>query len=321
MPIVWHLSAPLYGEADAGRLWNRTFHKQMVAQKFTQSDADPCYYFKVYSDGSRVDICMYVDDGWVETDSTTFVDADMEKLAERFNMEFDPNPTRFLGMNTFLCDNDVLKISAKHYVTEMADKYLPEWRSSAPRTVPADKRLREAYEKALLREHEVDKALVTSFGGKVGAMIYASPCARVDVAQSVALLARALTFPTPALDKIADEVMTYMAQTADLEMTIDGDAPDADTLIAESDSDWSIGHSTTGFVLVLAGIAVVYSSKRQPCIALSSTEAEIIAASSCACEIIFVRALLAEMGLYQESPTTLRVDNSGAVELSRDRKS
>jgi hypothetical protein len=187
--------------------------------------------------------------------------------------------------------------------------------------VPADKRLRDQYEKALLREHEVDKALVASYGGKVGAMIYASPCARVDVAQSVALLARALTFPTSELDAIADEVMTYMAQTAELEMTIDGDAPDAATLIAESDSDWSVGHSTTGFVLVLAGIAIVYSSKRQPCIALSSTEAEIIAASSCACEVIFVRALLAEMGLYQESPTTLRVDNSGAVELSRDRKS
>ena len=115
--------------------------------------------------------------------------------------------------------------------------------------------------------------------------------------------------------------MTYMAQTADLEMTIDGDAPDADTLVAESDSDWSIGHSTTGFVLILAGIAIVYSSKRQPCIALSSTEAEIIAASACACEVIFVRTLLSEMGLHQEAPTTLRVDNSGAVELSRDRKS
>ena len=36
VPIVWRLSAPLYGEADAGRLWNRTFHKQMIVQKFTQ---------------------------------------------------------------------------------------------------------------------------------------------------------------------------------------------------------------------------------------------------------------------------------------------
>ena len=321
VPIVWRLSAPLYGEADAGRLWNRTFHKQMIVQKFTQSDADPCYYYKVYSDGSRVDICMYVDDGWVETDSSTFVDADMEILAEKFNMEFDDNPKKFLGMNTNCRDDGRLEISAKSYIEGTADKYLPDWRSRKVLAVPADKKLRDAYEVALLRENVPDPALVAGYSGKVGAMIYASPCARVDIAQSVALLARALTFPTPELDALADNVMLYMAQTAELAMIIDGDAENAGTLVAESDSDWSVGHSTTGFCLLLAGVAIVYSSKRQPCIALSSTEAEIIAASACACEVAFVRALLSEMGLHQDAPTVLRVDNSGAVELARDRKS
>ena len=38
-------------------------------------------------------------------------------------------------------------------------------------------------------------------------------------------------------------------------------------------------------------------------------------------EIAHFRVLLAEMGLIQEKPTVLYVDNSGAVELSRDRKS
>ena len=52
-----------------------------------------------------------------------------------------------------------------------------------------------------------------------------------------------------------------------------------------------------------------------------STEAEIIAASAASVEIVYVRTLLRELGLEQQRPTTLRVDNSGAVELSRDRKS
>ena len=104
-------------------------------------------------------------------------------------------------------------------------------------------------------------------------------------------------------------------------MTIDGNLEDAGVLEAESDSDWAVGHSTTGFLLFLCGCAVVYSSKRQPCIALSSTEAEIIAASAASVEIVYVRTLLRELGLEQQRPTTLRVDNSGAVELSRDRKS
>ena len=78
---------------------------------------------------------------------------------------------------------------------------------------------------------------------------------------------------------------------------------------------------TTGFCLSLANCTIVYSSKRQPCIALSSTEAEIIAASACGCEIVYVRQLLEEVGLPQELPTILEVDNSGAIELARDRKS
>ena len=112
-----------------------------------------------------------------------------------------------------------------------------------------------------------------------------------------------------------------MAHTADLSVTVDPRVDSEENLYAESDSDWSVGHSTTGFVLMLAGCPIVYSSKRQPCIALSSTEAEIIAASTTASEVCYVRTLLAEMGLEQDEPTTLYVDNSGAVELSRDRKS
>ena len=81
------------------------------------------------------------------------------------------------------------------------------------------------------------------------------------------------------------------------------------------------GHSTTGWCISLAGAAFAWASKRQACIAMSSTEAEIIAASACAVEVVHFRRLLSEMGLPQEEPTVLHVDNTGAVELSRDRKS
>ena len=64
-PIVWRLKVPLYGEADAGRIWNRTAVHQLVdVQKFQQSEFDPCYFFKEV-DGERVDVVLYVDDGYV----------------------------------------------------------------------------------------------------------------------------------------------------------------------------------------------------------------------------------------------------------------
>ena len=46
-----------------------------------------------------------------------------------------------------------------------------------------------------------------------------------------------------------------------------------------------------------------------------------MAASQCACEIIFMRGLYGEMGNDISKPTILYVDNSGAVQLARDRRS
>ena len=321
IPIVWRLTAPLYGEADAGRLWNLTFHRQMMDQSFTQSDADPCYYYKVYPDGSRLDIVCYVDDLWCEDDAGAYADADYKLMSDRFKMEFNENPTHFLGMNVSLHADDSITITCEAYAEGMADKYLPGWKSMPSPDSPADALLRQAYERAQLREVAPTPAFLKSYGGKVGALIYAAPCARPEVAQAINLCARALTFPTEEMDRMADRIMLYLAHHSKLGITYDPSVANAGQLVAYSDSDWAVGHSTTGFILMLCGAAIVYSSKRQGCVAMSSTEAEIIAASTCSLEVIFVRTLLAEMGLPQDQPTPLAVDNSGAVELSKDRKS
>jgi hypothetical protein len=323
---VWRLTRPLYGEADAGRLWNKTLHKQLVkVQNFLQSDHDPCYYYKIYPDGTRLDIVVYVDDGWSEDDAGPNADRDLAILAKKFAGELGPmeykEPSFFLGQNCKVNQNVSTTFTNQAYILKMADTYLPGWRERPIQTVPSTKKLREHYEAAREREYDGSRELMKGFGGLVGSLIYTLPCVRVDAAQSIGLLARALTFPTDDLLEDARDVLTYLAQTAELGVTYSNAGPDAAVLTAHSDSDWSTGHSTTGWVIRLAGGSIAYASKRQPCIAMSTTEAEIIAASTCACEIMYFRSLLEEMGLPQERPTTLFVDNKGAVELSRDRKS
>ena len=62
VPIVWRMLVPLYGQEDAGLIWYRTFVEQLVAeQKFKQSEADPCFFYKVYGDGTRFDMVLYID--------------------------------------------------------------------------------------------------------------------------------------------------------------------------------------------------------------------------------------------------------------------
>ena len=76
--------------------------------------------------------------------------------------------------------------------------------------------------------------------------MYTSPCVRVDACYTISRLSRALTFPTPELEELADKCIVYLAQTATDGVTFDGHAPNAETIVCESDSDWSVAHSTTG---------------------------------------------------------------------------
>eukprot|EP00965_Chrysotila_dentata_P224599 6194274-Pleurochrysis_carterae.AAC.1 len=69
------------------------------------------------------------------------------------------------------------------------------------------------------------------------------------------------------------------------------------------------------------GAAVSYGSKRPHCISLSSTEAEIVAAFHTAAEVICLRGLFAEMGRGEARATQMYVDNAGAVELLKERRS
>ena len=336
VPIVWKLTGPLYGGADSGRMWNKTLHRvmagdggeQKVSLGFNQSEFDPCLYSKCYPDGTRMDIAIYVDDGWVEHDAGPQAEADLKLLAERFKgrelMTFK-EPKHFLGMNVAVdLDNSSIELSSQAYVEGMADKYVPDWRSWAPIDMPAPANLRDLYETARDNKSsasEYPDDLLKDYGGKVGSLIYTMPCVRVDAAQPIALCARAITFPTAELLEVADRIIVYLAQTSHVHVRYSGHAPSADVLTAESDSDWAVGHSTTGWAILLAGAVIGFCSKRQPSIALSSTEAEIIAASTCATEVAYFRGLLRELGVEQLEPTVIGVDNSGAVELSRDRKS
>ena len=210
----------------------------------------------------------------------------------------------------------------KAYVTQLATKYLPKPLEEYPfYHVPATKDLFASYERALKRDDTLSPERQKEYASKVGAMIFAAPAARFDCAYSIGICARCLTFPTAEMDQSADRIIAFMAQHAVSGLHYDGTAPGADTFSVYSDSDWAVGHSTTGWCATYGNAAVGYGSKRQQSVALSSTEAEIMAASLAACEVVFMRGLLREMGVEMDNPTVLRVDNLGAVALAKDRRS
>ena len=63
----------------------------------------------------------------------------------------------------------------------------------------------------------------------------------------------------------------------------------------------------------MAGGVVYYKTRFQPTVALSSTEAEFIAACDAAKTILYVRSILEDVGIEQNKATTLFEDNQGAL--------
>jgi hypothetical protein len=69
-------------------------------------------------------------------------------------------------------------------------------------------------------------------------------------------------------------------------------------------------------VLKLSGAAFSWVCQKQSTVAMSSTEAEYVAASEAAREIIHARVLLADMGFAQPSSTPLNIDNQTAIRMA-----
>ncbi|KAL0356380.1 UNVERIFIED_CONTAM: Retrovirus-related Pol polyprotein from transposon TNT 1-94 [Sesamum radiatum] len=93
--------------------------------------------------------------------------------------------------------------------------------------------------------------------------------------------------------------------------------------MTQSDSDYAGDQddrrSTSGYVFMLGTGAISWSSKKQRIVTLSSTEAEFIAATTCACQAIWLRRILEELNFKQSGATTVFCDNNSAIKLSRNR--
>ena len=83
-----------------------------------------------------------------------------------------------------------------------------------------------------------------------------------------------------------------------------------------SDSDWS-GRSTSSAVHLVNGIVVWSTSRTQKCVSLSSTEAEWYAATSGACDGLFLHHVVSFLCNGNIKPLILHTDNSAVRMLSK----
>ena len=101
---------------------------------------------------------------------------------------------------------------------------------------------------------------------------------------------------------------------------------DVDTIeaINNTDADWAgdidSRKSRTGYLFKLGDGPISWQSKKQPTVALSTTEAEYLSLSAGLQEALWLRQLLDELGYAQSEPTVMHQDNTGCIELTKSNK-
>ena len=93
-------------------------------------------------------------------------------------------------------------------------------------------------------------------------------------------------------------------------------------LVGFTDSDWAGSlddrKSTSGYIFCLGSNVIAWSSKKQKTVALSSAEAEYIAATDAACEAIWLRRLLSDLQQKIEEPTVICCDNMSTIAMTKN---
>jgi hypothetical protein len=94
-----------------------------------------------------------------------------------------------------------------------------------------------------------------------------------------------------------------------------------DGLLGHCDADYAgdidTRRSTTGYVFMMNGGAISWSSKRQQTIAASTTEAEYMSAAAGVKEALWLRNLFSDFNI-QINPVTMLADNQSAIKLLRN---
>eukprot|EP00795_Rhopilema_esculentum_P017528 gene17528-biopygen6440 len=152
----------------------------------------------------------------------------------------------------------------------------------------------------------------------IGSLLYAAIATRPDIAQAVGALSQFNSAPTEAHLTAVKRVFRYLKGTINLSLVYK--KSESKEVTGFSDASWADDmqnrHSSTGNVFMMAGGAISWLSQKQSTVALSTAEAEYIALSKAAQEVIWLKQLFREIG-DNVQPITIMEDNQGAISMTK----
>lgn len=342
----------IQGHPESPRLWEKHIDKILRKMGLQPTRHEPCLYSGTVK-GQIVLFLRQVDDFSVAAADANTCSKIIAYINSQMSMDVKDLGliTRFNGVDVFQT-KWYIKITCEKYITKMLQHH--DWLLKAPPPIhplplPSDAEFARSLEQATppATIHEKDR-LRTQMGFNyrqvIGELIWPMVKCRPDYAPHVVKLSQYLDNPAKEHYYAARQLADYLAATIQhgiyywrdqpVDSLPEGELPtlhhDNYTVSNEPtkntelaglvDSDWASDtakrKSISGIIIMLAGGAIAYKAKVQDVIALSTTEAEFVAACDAAKMILFFRSILEDLGIPQEEATILYEDNNGALMMA-----
>ena len=306
--VVCKLRRAIYGLRQAPRAWYLRLKEEMEKLGWTVSGADPALFTR-REEGGVFYALVYVDDILMAGPKGSPV---MERLKAELTEIFDirdlGESSYFLGMEIERKrDEGTIKLSQKKLTGEILNRF--GMSEAKGRSVPLSQG------EKLTRDGEPLDTGEHPYRELIGSLLYLSVCTRPDIAYAVGALSRYMSAPTTDHWRAAMGILRYLADTRDLGIVFGkgGLIPEG-YVDADYAGELDTRRSTTGYVFILAGGAISWSSRLQVTVAVSTVEAEYMGAASAVKEALWLKKLARDLGL-EIGQICIKGDNQGALKL------
>lgn len=283
---VWKLQKALYGLKQAARALNEKFTTTLRTLGFVSAKGDSSLFVS-QNPRNKVFLLCYVDDILIagKVDSVTRIKTAMSQRVKCHDMG---------GADLFLAMKIVrnhpqrsLWVGQSHYTKEILDRVgMSDARS---RRAPLDANLSLSKDSGIASR---GPDILGTYQELIGCLLYLSGCTRPDIAQAVGVLSRFMSAPPDQHMKSAKQVLKYLLSSYQLGLVFSGGD---NTWKGKCDADYAGDidkrKSTSGFVFLMNIAAICWASKLQPTVAMSTCEAEFVAAANAGKEALWLKTL------------------------------
>jgi Reverse transcriptase (RNA-dependent DNA polymerase)/GAG-pre-integrase domain/Integrase core domain len=310
----------IYGTMQGGHDWYETLCTTYDDLDYTTSRADPCVRTKEV-DGNYTITNTYTDDTFGASNSEEEERKRKDEIGKVWEIKDVGETEYFLGMRVQQdLEAGTIRLTQRpyweHVIHRFSLEHIPPRNTPLPAGIILDSNMTPKTDSE--RRQMNDKP----YRAILGSVMWGQLATRPDLSFAVSLLARFQIDPGIDHWNGLMHVIGYIRNTMDYGLTYYRDSDLSP--IAYVDADYGgcrdTRRSTSGYVFIMAGGAVTWSSKRQTTVALSTVEAEYVAMSRCAQQMTWMQSWLSEANIKYELPGIIKGDNRGAIALTKNTK-